>query len=81
MQWVVLRYGQNLQEFLFFKFIFLLTAVIILFIILTDFSIDLGPEGGDKLGGNIVFSGKTEDILKENKSYTAKYLKKIFENK
>ena len=40
----------------------------------SDWIIDLGPEGGDKLGGNIVFSGKTDDIIKENKSYTGQYL-------
>ena len=42
----------------------------------SDWIIDLGPDGGDK-GGKIVFSGKTEEIVKENKSYTGKYLKKI----
>ena len=47
----------------------------------SDWIIDLGPEGGDKLGGNIVYSGKTEDIIKENKSFTGKYLNKILTNK
>ncbi len=42
----------------------------------SDWIIDLGPEGGEK-GGNIVFSGKTEDILKCDKSYTAEYLKEV----
>ncbi|MFW5820623.1 MAG: excinuclease ABC subunit A, partial [Bacteroidota bacterium] len=39
-----------------------------------DWIIDLGPEGGEK-GGEIVFEGKPEDIVKEKKSYTGKYLK------
>jgi len=38
-----------------------------------DWIIDLGLEGGDK-GGNIVFEGKPEDIVKSEKSYTGKYL-------
>ena len=40
----------------------------------SDWIIDLGPEGGDKLGGNIVFSGKTEEIVKKKNSFTGKYL-------
>ena len=40
----------------------------------SDWIIDLGPEGGDKLGGNIVFSGKTEEIIREKNSFTGKYL-------
>lgn len=36
--------------------------------------VDLGPEGGAK-GGEVLFAGKPKDILKEKKSYTAKYLK------
>ncbi len=39
-----------------------------------DWVIDLGPEGGAE-GGNVVFAGKPEDLLKCKKSYTAKYLK------
>ena len=35
--------------------------------------IDLGPEGGEK-GGEIVYQGPREGILKIKKSYTAKYL-------
>ena len=45
----------------------------------SDYIIDLGPEGG-KEGGDIIFQGKTKDIINENKSYTAKYLKEEFEN-
>lgn len=39
-----------------------------------DWIIDIGPEGGFE-GGNIVFEGLPEDLLKSKKSYTAKYLK------
>ncbi|PPR48291.1 MAG: UvrABC system protein A [Alphaproteobacteria bacterium MarineAlpha5_Bin8] len=40
----------------------------------SDYIIDLGPVGGEK-GGYIVFEGKPEDIIKEKKSFTGKYLK------
>jgi len=39
-----------------------------------DWVIDLGPEGGEE-GGNIVFEGTPEDLVKEKKSYTGRYLK------
>ena len=39
-----------------------------------DYIIDLGPEGGDA-GGRVVAAGKPEEIIKNRKSYTAKYLK------
>jgi excinuclease ABC subunit A len=39
-----------------------------------DWIIDLGPEGGDR-GGEIVFEGTPEDIVKCEKSFTGKYLK------
>jgi excinuclease ABC subunit A len=39
-----------------------------------DWVIDIGPEGGEK-GGNLVFAGTPEDLLKNKNSYTAKYLK------
>ncbi len=39
-----------------------------------DYIIDLGPEGGEK-GGEILFAGTPEELLKCKKSYTAKYLK------
>ncbi len=38
-----------------------------------DWVIDMGPEGGDK-GGTIVAEGTPEDIAKNNKSYTGKFL-------
>jgi len=40
-----------------------------------DWIIDLGPEGGD-LGGEIVAEGTVSQIIKNNLSYTGKYLKK-----
>ena len=39
-----------------------------------DWVIDLGPEGG-KAGGNVVFEGTPEDLVKCDASYTGKYLK------
>lgn len=39
-----------------------------------DWIIDLGPEGGEN-GGNIVYEGVPEGIVKCEKSYTGKYLK------
>jgi excinuclease ABC subunit A len=39
-----------------------------------DHIIDLGPEGGDQ-GGNIVFEGTPEEIVKCEQSYTGRYLK------
>ena len=38
-----------------------------------DWLIDLGPEGGDE-GGNLVFEGVPEQLVKVKGSYTAKYL-------
>ena len=38
-----------------------------------DYIIDLGPEGGD-FGGELLFSGTPEALLKSKKSVTAKYL-------
>lgn len=39
-----------------------------------DWVIDLGPEGGD-MGGNIVFEGVPEDLIKCKESYTGRFLK------
>ena len=44
-----------------------------------DYSIDMGPEGGSK-GGTVVCAGTPEEVVKEPKSYTGKYLKKYLEN-
>jgi excinuclease ABC subunit A len=41
-----------------------------------DWIIDLGPEGGDK-GGEIVFAGTPEDIVKEPRSYTGRFLGEV----
>jgi excinuclease ABC subunit A len=38
-----------------------------------DWIIDIGPEGGDE-GGNIVFEGTPEELVKSKKGYTAGYL-------
>ncbi|MEO1373913.1 MAG: excinuclease ABC subunit UvrA [Cyanobacteria bacterium J06635_10] len=43
-----------------------------------DWVIDLGPEGGDK-GGEIVAVGTPEDIAKNEKSYTGRYVKQVLE--
>jgi len=40
-----------------------------------DWIIDLGPEGGEKQGGNLLFAGTPEDMVKKGKSYTAEFLK------
>ena len=42
---------------------------------LADYIIDVGPEGG-KNGGHILFEGTPEKMIKINKGYTAKFLKK-----
>ncbi len=39
-----------------------------------DWVIDLGPDGG-KGGGNLVFQGTPEDLVKVKESFTGKYLK------
>jgi excinuclease ABC subunit A len=39
-----------------------------------DWIIDLGPEGGEN-GGYLVYEGIPEDLVKNKKSYTGKYLK------
>jgi excinuclease ABC subunit A len=44
-----------------------------------DYIIDLGPEGGEK-GGKIVATGTPEEIIKNNQSHTATYLKKYLNN-
>jgi len=40
----------------------------------SDWIIDLGPEGGDR-GGKIIFAGRPEDIVKSKESYTGRYLR------
>ena len=41
----------------------------------SDWIVDLGPEGGD-MGGSIVVQGTPQEIVLNQTSYTAKYLKK-----
>ena len=43
-----------------------------------DYIIDIGPEGGDK-GGTIVATGTPEQVAKNEKSYTGKYVKNYLE--
>ncbi|MBI4707872.1 MAG: excinuclease ABC subunit UvrA [Candidatus Omnitrophica bacterium] len=45
-----------------------------------DYIIDLGPEGGDR-GGEIVGFGSPEELISNNRSYTAEYLRKILNRK
>lgn len=43
-----------------------------------DYVIDLGPDGGD-LGGEVVATGTPEELIKNKKSITGLYLKKVLE--
>ena len=45
---------------------------------MADYIIDLGPEGGEA-GGMVVATGSPEEIVKNEASYTAKYLRKKLE--
>lgn len=38
-----------------------------------DWIIDMGPEGGDA-GGQVIFEGVPEDLVKNKKTFTGKYL-------
>ena len=42
----------------------------------SDYIIDLGPDGGDK-GGEIIASGTPEEVAKNPRSYTGQFLKEI----
>lgn len=46
----------------------------------SDYIVDIGPEGGMR-GGNVVAKGSPEDVARNEKSYTGKYLKKILNRK
>ncbi len=46
----------------------------------SDYIIDLGPEGGDE-GGYVVAEGTPEEIIKEKRSYTGEYLKRVLNKK
>ena len=41
-----------------------------------DYIIDLGPEGGD-CGGEVIATGTPEEVSANEKSYTARFLKKV----
>ena len=43
-----------------------------------DHIIDLGPEGGDK-GGEVVAAGTPEEIVRNRRSYTGQYLKRVLD--
>ena len=43
-----------------------------------DFIIDLGLEGGSG-GGNIIFSGSPEELIKSGKGFTSQFLKSEME--
>jgi excinuclease ABC subunit A len=45
-----------------------------------DWIIDLGPEGGDG-GGEIVFAGPAEDIVRVERSYTGRFLRPVLGRK
>ena len=45
-----------------------------------DYLIDIGPEGG-KGGGQVVAMGIPEEVAKNKKSYTAKFLKEVLKTK
>jgi excinuclease ABC subunit A len=40
-----------------------------------DWIIDLGPEGGEKKGGTLMFEGTPEEMAKKGKGFTAEFLK------
>jgi excinuclease ABC subunit A len=40
-----------------------------------DWVIDLGPEGGEKKGGQLLFAGTPEEMVKKAKGYTAEFLR------
>ncbi|MEW5758066.1 MAG: excinuclease ABC subunit UvrA [Candidatus Omnitrophota bacterium] len=44
-----------------------------------DYIIDLGPDGGDR-GGEVVFQGSPKELIKNKRSYTAGYLKKVLDD-
>ena len=45
----------------------------------SDYIIDLGPEGGD-MGGEVIAKGTPEEVSKNKSSYTGEYLKKVLNN-
>ncbi len=47
---------------------------------ISDYILDLGPEGGNS-GGMIIAKGTPEQVAKSKDSYTGMYLKKMLEKK
>ncbi len=45
-----------------------------------DYLIDIGPEGGDR-GGTVIARGTPEEVAKNERSYTGRYVKKMLERK
>ena len=45
-----------------------------------DHIIDLGPEGGNK-GGEVIVDGSPDEVIKNKKSHTGKYLKEYVTRK
>jgi excinuclease ABC subunit A len=45
-----------------------------------DWILDLGPEGGDG-GGELVASGRPEDIIREPRSYTGQFLRDLLQRR
>src|SRR5258706_5437927 len=43
-----------------------------------DWILDLGPEGGEKNGGNLLFAGTPEEMVRSGKGYTADFLRAKF---
>jgi excinuclease ABC subunit A len=43
-----------------------------------DYIIDLGPEGGDR-GGEVVVTGRPEEVARWGPSYTGQYIKEMLE--
>ena len=44
----------------------------------SDYIIDLGPEGGDG-GGQLIAEGTPEEVAKNEKSFTAHYIKEVLD--
>jgi excinuclease ABC subunit A len=45
-----------------------------------DYLIDLGPEGG-AAGGEVLAQGRPEEVAQNDRSFTGKFLEKIFNHK